>query len=285
MNLELARVEVQNALMQWRLPLRTQRWRGVVGGMRGHGTGSSLDFEDHRAYAPGDDLRHLDWGAMARTGNPLMKVFRKEVRLDVDLAVDGSASMEVGEGKMERVMQLVWWCVGAAQEEAASVRIWLGTERGCMPLEEEELRDKLQFGRCGDAGGSWVREVAWRSGALRIWISDLLWPGDPEGILDVLLRGAGKVLVLVPYTAEEVAPDWGGNVEFEDVESGKRDFRNVDASIKERYLKAYEAHFEMWRIACERRAICLARIPAGGELAEILREHAAPLGAADWVGG
>ena len=46
----------------------------------GSGTGSSLDFQDHRAYSPGDDPRHINWQAYARTGSYTMKLFREEVR-------------------------------------------------------------------------------------------------------------------------------------------------------------------------------------------------------------
>ena len=40
---------------------------GRVGERLGSGTGSSLEFQDYRPYAPGDDLRHVDWAAYARS--------------------------------------------------------------------------------------------------------------------------------------------------------------------------------------------------------------------------
>src|SRR6478735_11130194 len=57
----------------FRLPLRQQNWRGLTGQHAGQGTGSSLDFHDHRAYSPGDDPRHINWQAYARTGHYSMK--------------------------------------------------------------------------------------------------------------------------------------------------------------------------------------------------------------------
>ena len=37
--------------------------------------GSSAEFQEHRAYAPGDDMRRIDWAAYARTGEPVLKIF------------------------------------------------------------------------------------------------------------------------------------------------------------------------------------------------------------------
>ena len=52
-----------------RLPLRAGMWSGVAGSVLGQGTGSSIDFQDQRQYMPGDDPRHINWQAYARTGN------------------------------------------------------------------------------------------------------------------------------------------------------------------------------------------------------------------------
>lgn len=55
--------------------------------------GTSLEFADYRRYAPGDDLRYLDWGIYARSDRLYIKVFREEVDLFVYVFVDASASM------------------------------------------------------------------------------------------------------------------------------------------------------------------------------------------------
>src|SRR5574341_1539915 len=55
--------------------------------------GTSLEFADYRRYAPGDDLRYLDWGIYARTDRLYVKLFREEVDLFAYIFIDGSASM------------------------------------------------------------------------------------------------------------------------------------------------------------------------------------------------
>lgn len=55
--------------------------------------GHSVDFADHRAYVPGDDLRHLDWKVLGRSDRLVLKRYEAETDLGCTLVVDGSASM------------------------------------------------------------------------------------------------------------------------------------------------------------------------------------------------
>jgi uncharacterized protein (DUF58 family) len=55
--------------------------------------GSAVEFSDHRAYQPGDDLRHLDWRILARRDQLLTRRYREERSLPLVLVLDTSASM------------------------------------------------------------------------------------------------------------------------------------------------------------------------------------------------
>src|SRR5580700_10816238 len=59
--------------------------------------GGSAEFLEHRPYAPGDDLRRIDWLASARTGQPVFKLFRSEEDVVVRLFLDASQSLATGE--------------------------------------------------------------------------------------------------------------------------------------------------------------------------------------------
>jgi uncharacterized protein (DUF58 family) len=61
---------------------------------RAHGPG--LELHDVRAYQAGDDLRHLDWRATARSGRPMTKVFVQEQARRLCLLVDRRPSMMFG---------------------------------------------------------------------------------------------------------------------------------------------------------------------------------------------
>lgn len=61
-------------------------------GARGHG----MELHDTRPYQPGDDVRHLDWRATARSGRPVTKVFVEERAPAVAILVDRRPTMHFG---------------------------------------------------------------------------------------------------------------------------------------------------------------------------------------------
>jgi uncharacterized protein (DUF58 family) len=58
--------------------------------------GRGMNFEDVREYAPGDEIRAIDWNVTARLGNAFVKKFTEERELTVMLVVDVSASGNFG---------------------------------------------------------------------------------------------------------------------------------------------------------------------------------------------
>lgn len=62
--------------------------------------GRGMAFSEVREYAPGDDIRTIDWNVTARLSSPFVKVFEEERELTVMLLVDISASQEFGTHQM-----------------------------------------------------------------------------------------------------------------------------------------------------------------------------------------
>ncbi|WP_169832341.1 DUF58 domain-containing protein, partial [Corallococcus exiguus] len=85
---EVARLAPGLSLALPRLPQR-----GRVGEVRATSAGSAMELHDFRAYQPGDDLRQLDWNAVARTGELVLRVRQDEVSPRVEVLLDGSRSM------------------------------------------------------------------------------------------------------------------------------------------------------------------------------------------------
>lgn len=56
--------------------------------------GFSIEFAEHREYAPGDDLRYLDWKVFGRTDKFYLKQFEEETNLVCNLLLDVSQSMQ-----------------------------------------------------------------------------------------------------------------------------------------------------------------------------------------------
>lgn len=75
---------------------------GVMSGMhRSPYHGFSIEFAQHRAYVPGDDLRHLDWKVFGRSDKLYLKQYEQETNLDLMLLVDASGSMSFGTRSFE----------------------------------------------------------------------------------------------------------------------------------------------------------------------------------------
>src|SRR5437868_9625362 len=72
---------------------------GVINGLhRSPHLGSSMDFAEHRAYMPGDDIRRIDWKLFARSDRHFIKEFEADTNTNFTLLVDTSPSMHYGGG-------------------------------------------------------------------------------------------------------------------------------------------------------------------------------------------
>lgn len=97
------------------------RWvvEGFLTGLhRSPRKGFSVEFAEHRAYQPGDDLRFLDWKVVARADRWLIKQFEEETNLKATIVLDVSKSM-AWTGSPTRVTKLAY-----AEQVAAAVS-WL----------------------------------------------------------------------------------------------------------------------------------------------------------------
>ncbi|HEY4100848.1 MAG TPA: DUF58 domain-containing protein [Gemmatimonadales bacterium] len=70
--------------------------------------GTGMEFTDIRPYTEGDDLRHLDWNLLARTGHPYIKLYTEARELTLLLIVDHSRSTAIGdpEPKSARAIEI-----------------------------------------------------------------------------------------------------------------------------------------------------------------------------------
>ncbi len=97
------------------LQLRARRIvEGYVAGLhRSPHHGFSIEFAEHRKYAPGDDLRYLDWKVFARTDKFYLKQFEDETNLVCYLVFDTSESMSF-QGPQAALSKLDYACCIAA---------------------------------------------------------------------------------------------------------------------------------------------------------------------------
>lgn len=268
-----------------RLPLRSRVWRGQAGEFAGGGTGSSMDFQDHRAYSPGDDPRHINWQAYARTGSYTMKLFREEVRPVVDLILDASESMFYDEAKATRTAELFYLIAESSQAAGASLALHAVRGDATLALDPATLRSHqwLATARAlpatDSANAPDLTRLPLRANAIRVFLSDLLFPADPEPLLRHLGQRHGSLVILAPFLASEARPAWSGNYEFIDPERHSHHPHRIEPATLRRYQEAYVNHFALWKQHARRYQAALARIPVEEDLATVLFREAVPAGA------
>jgi uncharacterized protein (DUF58 family) len=275
---------MEAAAEHFRLPFRSRTWRGHAGNWLGVGSGSSIDFQDHRPYLPGDDPRYIDWRAYARTGSYTMKLYREEVSPLVDLVLDVSRSMFFAHPKALRSRELALFCASSARQAGAALCCYTLAGPSLRRIEEASyLSDQSDRSDTSDLSDSPpdCRRVPWRHGSLRVLISDLLFPGAPDPILSALTAGQGHGIILTPYCSPEAAPDWNGNLELTDCETGRKRLQLVDTALLGRYLAAYGRHFALWRERARKHAVLIARVAAEPDFRDALQAEALPAGAVE----
>lgn len=83
--------------------IRSLRVGSYTSPLRGEG----FDFDQHRPYRPGDDVRRIDWNATARLGGAFLRQTRAERKLHMVLASDLSRSMRFGSARRSKHEALI----------------------------------------------------------------------------------------------------------------------------------------------------------------------------------
>jgi len=228
---------------------------GMAGAQLGRMAGSSLEFKDHRNYQAGDDLRHIDWSAYARSDRLIVKLFREEVSPHLDLLLDGSRSMDLpGAPKARAALGLAAALCAAAANAGFSHRAWI-TAAGCV--ETPQGAGLPSAWQAIDLEATVSPEQAltrlpprWRPQAVRVFISDLLWLGDPMRFLSRFAAGASAMTVVQVLAREDADPDFRGNLRLNDRETGEEREILCDAMALRRYRDALARHQQSWSDAC-----------------------------------
>ncbi len=258
----------ERAAIRYALAVPRRAARGAAGARLGRRAGSSLEFQEHREYQPGDDLRHLDWSAYGRSDRLIVKLYHEEIHPHLDLLLDGSRSMALeGSAKARAAAGLAAFFARAAAQADWTASAWLAGE-GCRPL----AFDALGFEHRGGLPESLDRlPPRWRPRGVRLLISDLLWDGEPRAVLARLARGSAAVGVVQLLAAADVEPEAGGFGRLEDSETGERRDLLLDRAAVERYRRALETHRGAWRRACREAGAVMVTL-----VAERLVERWAP---------
>ena len=257
------------------VPVLGFRPRGQHGEHLAGGVGASLEFEDRRTYAPGDDVRHVDWQVLARTGELLVRVHREEVQPRIDVLLDTSLSMAVEPEKAQSAVDLAALFLASGESSGFAARLFcLG--RSPRPISTLEfLGEGVEFdGQLPLGEALAVARPRLSSGGLVLCISDFLAEHGPG--LGGLATDRGAVALLQVLGPWESDPKVGEQLRLVDAESaGARDM-TLDAGLVRRYRERLERLGDELSLEARRLGMRYSRVTAGGELENTARNLLIP---------
>src|SRR4051812_7214673 len=214
--------------------------------------GGSAEFQEHRPYAPGDDLRRIDWLAFARSGMPVVKTFRAEEDVVVRLLIDASASLDFGNPRKIEVTRRIAAALAylaLADSERVQLLVTGGPVTRGLSVVGEPRRGRGALHRVlGELSHIEARGPASLPAALRGVSERALRPGlllvlsdffDAGPVAEELsrLRAQGHTLTLVQVLSRmELEPDFEGDLGLLDSETQAELEVTMDPSAVEAYL-------------------------------------------------
>lgn len=227
--------------------------------------GSSIEFAEHRPYAPGDEIRRIDWRTFGKTDRFYLKEYEDETNVRAILVVDTSASMGFRSGEVSKLRYAS--CLAAAlghlllaQRDAVGfAAVAARVERYVPPRgTPRHLRGIFTILESASASGETrladsVNALADRihGRSLVVVLSDLL--DDPRaivrGIAHLRHRHSEVILFHILDPAEEDFPFTGWTV-FRDPESPSLSLRVDARQVREIYRENLEEHIAILRKGC-----------------------------------
>ena len=229
-------------------------------------SGAAIEFAEHKEYAPGDDVRHIDWRAVARVDRYYIKRFEDETEMRTYLLLDTSASMGYGRLGVAKLTYGSMLCAALAyllaqQGDPAGLLLFDEGTRHYLPPRSRagHVRDLLAMlestfpaGRTApERALGQIGELAERR-SLIVLFSDLLDATDELGGRLRQLRARGHDVVLFHLLdRDEIELDLDDLRHFEGMEPG--DDRRLLADpreLREAFRRESELFRARWRDLC-----------------------------------
>jgi uncharacterized protein (DUF58 family) len=243
--------------------------RGVVEGFisglhRSPFHGSSVEFSEYRKYVAGDDLKHLDWKAYAKSEKLYVKLYEEETNLRATILLDTSASMGYASAGMRKADYGAHLADSLAylmvrQQDTVGLatfdhRIRKLLPPGSGPLHLNEILTSLDKLEVGETTGISkplhdLAEMVKRRG-LVILVSDLF--DEPGEVMRGLLHFRHKkheVIVFHLIDPDEMSFPFRGLTTFKDLETGQR-MEVLPDAIRAEYREVFAGFVDTFKRGC-----------------------------------
>lgn len=245
----------------------------VAGRHRSPHKGFSVEFAEHRAYAPGDDLRNFDWRVLARTDRRYIKQFVEETNLRATILLDASGSMSYAGDAAAKVDGRPLSKFDYARHVAAALTYLLVNQQDAVGMAVFDDKMRVRYpARCRasqvrllleeldrtEPGGETsiapiFHDIAERipGRGLVIILSDMF--DDPDAIINALhhfRHRRHEVLLFHVMADEELHFPFDDFTGFEDLESAGEFVRADPRAIRAGYLDTVNQFLHRLETAC-----------------------------------
>ena len=243
---------------------------GFINGLhRSPNLGASMDFAEHRAYMPGDDIRRIDWRLYARSDRYYIKEFEADTNANFSVLIDTSRSMgfssrKGGVTKLDYAKFIAACLVYFSNKQrdrvgfasfAEDIVTYVPPSAKHLTIILHEL-DRMQAGAKGSLGPP-LRKLAerFRRRSLICLISDLY--EDPDSIIEAInqLRGKGNdIMVMHVLDSAEIEFPYDEPSNFQDLESDER-IPVVPGKFSDKYRALIQKHIQTIGARCGENGI------------------------------
>jgi uncharacterized protein (DUF58 family) len=279
------------------------RLRVPIRAARGHRPGETpiprtnqlwgIEFESYKGYTPGDDFRYVDWNAVGRLDQLLVKTFTAEREIPFHLFLDTSASM--GAPAVDHKFAFATDLLAALSyvvlinNDTLRVVALSSPEKNQRPfLSLPLLRHRSQFLRVPPflegltpAGKTYLRETVrtyieqTKEPGVAIIVSDFLTepPQYEEALVFLKARGYEVKAMHVLGAAELDPTRLFRRGKLYDVEDHSERWISLTQANLQRYREALQAHLDAVQHFCHRHQILYARASTASNLATVMTEE------------
>ena len=243
-----------------RLAMRGRALGGAGGSRRSRQTGSSAEFSDYREYIPGDDIRRLDWNALARFDRLYMKLFMEEQESQVTILLDASASMEAKWSAARSAAEAVVYLALTGGDrlrlhmlkDGRAIRSPQFSGRAAFAKLNTFLDSCVPDGKEGTLTGA-VKHAEGLKKGLCFLITDGYTEDALKETLDYLRYMRQETAVIQVLSGGELRPEMEGALRLCDSETGEQIDLLADRTALENYHAALEGFLKEVQGNCSAR--------------------------------
>jgi len=231
--------------------------------------GFSVEFAEHRAYGPGDEIRHIDWKLYGKTDRYYVKRYEEETNLRSYILLDTSQSMTYGSGAITKLEYGSYLSAALThlmlnQRDAMGLVLFDEKIRKFIPPRAAPSHANIIMGaldKIQSANDTQIRPTLdymaerIKKRGLVILISDLLDdPGQVLMGLNHFRHNKQEMIVFHLLDRQELEFQFGNRTKFRDLETDET-ITTEPWHIRSAYQELIEMHQRKYRLGCRNQRI------------------------------